>query len=54
MPERTDVIDDAVLERTLHVALREGGDFAEVFAEDRRLASARLDDSKVEEFVVRA
>jgi len=45
------VIDDAVLERTLHAALRGGGDFAEVFAEDRRSASARLDDSKVEEFV---
>ena len=45
------VIDDAVLERTLHAALRGGGDFAEVFAEDRRSASARLDDAKVEEFV---
>ena len=45
------LIDESVLERTLHAALREGGDFAEVFAEDRRVASARLDDSKVEEFV---
>src|SRR5439155_4514363 len=33
------------------VALRRGGDFAEVFAEDRTLASARLDDGKVEELV---
>jgi TldD protein len=46
-----DVIEEAVLERTLHAALREGGDFAEVFAEDRRVATARLDDSKIEEFV---
>jgi TldD protein len=45
------MIEDAVLERTLHAALREGGDFAEVFAEDRRVATARLDDGKVEELV---
>jgi TldD protein len=45
------VIEDAALDRTLHAALRDGGDFAEVFAEDRRLATARLDDAKVEEFV---
>src|SRR5262245_13963462 len=43
------VIDEAVLDRTLHTALRAGGDFAEVFAEDRRASSARLDDGKVEE-----
>ena len=30
-------------------ALRRGGDFAEVFAEDRRASSAALDDGKVEE-----
>ncbi len=45
------MIEEAVLERTLQTALRHGGDFAEVFAEDRRTASARLDDAKVEEFV---
>src|SRR5512133_3782567 len=45
------MIDEQVLDRTLHVALRAGGDFAEVFAEDRRASSARLDDGKVEEFV---
>ena len=45
------MIEEAVLERTLHAALREGGDFAEVFAEDRRVATARLDDGKVEELV---
>jgi len=43
------VIDERVLDRTLHAALRAGGDFAEVFAEDRRASSARLDDGKVEE-----
>jgi TldD protein len=43
-------LEPAVLERTLQTALRSGGDFAEVFAEDRRSASARLDDGKIEEF----
>jgi TldD protein len=45
------LIEEAVLQRTLQSALRHGGDFAEVFAEDRRTATARLDDGKVEEFV---
>ncbi len=45
------MIEEAVLQRTLQTALRHGGDFAEVFAEDRRTATARLDDGKVEEFV---
>jgi TldD protein len=45
------LIEEAVLERALHRALRDGGDFAEVFAEDRRVATARLDDGKLEEFV---
>ncbi|HEX4777930.1 MAG TPA: TldD/PmbA family protein [Acidimicrobiia bacterium] len=45
------MLDDAVLQRTLHTALRNGGDFAEVFAEDRRSSTARLDDGKVEELV---
>jgi TldD protein len=43
------MIDDAVVQRVLGVALRNGGDFAEVFAEDRRSSSAHLDDGKVEE-----
>ena len=43
------MIDQAVLERVLGASLRTGGDFAEVFAEDRRNASARLDDGVVEE-----
>jgi TldD protein len=43
------VIDEAVLQRVLGVALRTGGDFAEVFVEDRRNTMARLDDGRVEE-----
>jgi TldD protein len=38
------MLDQDVLERTLQHALRHGGDFAEVFAEDRRSSNARLDD----------
>jgi len=43
------VIDEQVLQRVLGVAQRGGGEFAEVFAEDRRSSSARLDNAKVEE-----
>lgn len=43
------LIDAPVLERTLRAALRRGGDFAEVFAEDRRGSSGRFDDGRVEE-----
>ncbi|HEX2272809.1 MAG TPA: TldD/PmbA family protein [Acidimicrobiales bacterium] len=43
------MIDDAVVQRVLGVALRNGGDFAEVFVEDRRSSSAYFDDAKVEE-----
>jgi TldD protein len=45
------VIDRSLLDTTLGAALRRGGDFAEVFVEDRRLGSARLDDGRVEEVV---
>jgi len=44
------LIEEAVLQRTLQSALRHGGDFAEVFPEDRRMATERFDDGKVEEF----
>jgi len=37
------------MERVLGTALKTGGDFAEVFAEDRQAGSATLDDGKVEE-----
>jgi TldD protein len=43
------VIDEDVVQRVLGAALRTGGEFAEVFAEDRRSSSARLDDGRVEE-----
>src|SRR6185369_7240804 len=43
------VIEEAVLQKVIGAALRHGGDFAEVFAEDRRASSAALDDGKVEE-----
>jgi TldD protein len=43
------VIDTPVLERVLGEALRHGGDFAEVFAEDKSTSSAMLDDGRVEE-----
>ena len=43
------MIDEAVVERVLGAALRTGGEFAEVFAEDRRNSSALLDDGRVEE-----
>jgi len=45
------MIEPDLLERTLCRALRNGGDFAEVFAEDRRSSSARFDDGRVEELV---
>jgi TldD protein len=43
------VIEDAVIQRTLDAAMRTGGEFAEVFVEDKRSSSAVLDDGKVEE-----
>jgi TldD protein len=43
------VIDSDVLERVLGRALQGGGSFAEVFAEDRRSSSARLEDGRIEE-----
>ena len=43
------MLDEGVIQRVLGAALRTGGDFAEVFVEDKRSSSARLDDGKVEE-----
>jgi len=43
------VIEDDVVAATLAAALRTGGEFAEVFVEDKRNSSAVLDDGKVEE-----
>src|SRR6266571_766438 len=43
------MIEESVLQRVLGAALRSGGEFAEVFAEDKRSSSARLDDGRVED-----
>ena len=43
------VIDHDVLERMLGAALRSGGEFAEVYAEDKRSTSVGLDDGRVEQ-----
>ena len=43
------MIEESVISRVLGTALRTGGDFAEVFVEDKRSSSALLDDGKVEE-----
>ncbi|HLI01875.1 MAG TPA: TldD/PmbA family protein [Acidimicrobiales bacterium] len=43
------MIDGDVVQRVIEGALRSGGDFAEVFAEDRRSSSAQLDDGKIED-----
>lgn len=43
------MIDPDVLQRVLTVALKTGGDFAEVFGEDRVNGSALLDDGRIEE-----
>ncbi len=44
-----ELVDAPVLERVLHEALRRGGNFAEIFAEDRVSTGIVLDDRKVEE-----
>ncbi len=50
---RTDAVEQLVgtdvLERVLARALRSGGEFAEVFAEDRRSTGISLDDRRIEE-----
>ena len=43
------MLDPSLLQGALGTALRTGGDFAEVFVEDKRSSSARLDDRRVEE-----
>ena len=45
------MIETDVLRSTLDEALRKGGDFAEVFVEDRRSSSARYDEGRTEELV---
>ena len=43
------MIDQSVLERVLSAALKTGGEFAEVFAEDRQSGNGVLDDGRVEQ-----
>jgi TldD protein len=43
------MIEEAVVRRVLGAALRTGGDFAELFVEDRRGVSAAFDDRRVEQ-----
>ena len=45
------MIDQDVLQATLDHAVRNGGDFAEVFVEDRRSTNGRFDEGRVEELV---
>lgn len=45
------LIDHDLLQTTLDSALRAGGEFAEIFVEDRRSSNARFDDGRVEELV---
>jgi TldD protein len=47
MPET--LIEHDVLERVLSSAMRTGGEFAEVYAEDKRTTAVGLDDGKVEQ-----
>ena len=43
------LVETPVIERVLGAALQRGGEFAEVFVEDRHSTSAVLDDGRVEE-----
>ena len=45
----TPLVEPAIIERTLGRALSRGGEFAEVFVEDRQSTGISLDDHKVEE-----
>src|SRR5205085_4966049 len=44
-----DVVEPDVLERVLGAAMRTGGEFAEVFIEDKRSTMAGLDDGRIEQ-----
>jgi TldD protein len=43
------VIEEALVSKVLGTAMHTGGDFAEVFVEDKRSSSALLDDGRIEE-----
>ena len=44
-----DAVESDVLERVLGAAMRTGGEFAEVFIEDKRSTMAGLDDGRIEQ-----
>src|SRR4026209_948969 len=44
-----DVVEPDLLERVLGTAMRTGGEFAEVFIEDKRSTMAGLDDGRIEQ-----
>ncbi|MGC8472131.1 MAG: TldD/PmbA family protein [Acidimicrobiales bacterium] len=48
-PADAPLVEPSVVEHVLAAALRRGGDMAEIFAEDRQISGASLDDRKVEE-----
>ena len=41
------MVEESVLQRVLAAALRNGGEFAEIYVEDRRNSGARLDDGRI-------
>jgi TldD protein len=43
------MLEESVIQRVLGAALRTGGEFAEIFVEDKRSSNARFDDGKIEE-----
>jgi len=43
------MLESSVVQKVLGTALRSGGDWAEVFVEDRTSSSGRLDDGRIEE-----
>jgi TldD protein len=43
------LLDQGAVQSTLNIALESGGDFAEIFVEDKQNSSASMDDGRVEE-----
>ncbi|HVT75497.1 MAG TPA: TldD/PmbA family protein [Acidimicrobiales bacterium] len=43
------MLESSVVQKVLGAALKSGGDWAEVFVEDRRTSSGRLDDRRIED-----
>lgn len=49
MASHEDLLPESLIQRTLGAALDTGGEFAEVFVEDKRSTAATFDDGRVEE-----